>query len=116
MQALVGLWQIFCRQGIDSACRGGHDALAADLNRSLKMKNERDIFDGGRDGRKDCCWRRPNRPPESRAQDRMLDLLAGAAPNDNSDAHTQLVEDMIRIFEAQRLVSLSTTVRTGGSS
>jgi hypothetical protein len=38
----------------------------------------------------------------------MIDLLAGTAVNDNSDAHQQVVEDMIRIFEAQKLVSLST--------
>ena len=37
----------------------------------------------------------------------MLDLLAGTALPDTSDAHNQLVEDMIRIFEAQRLISLS---------
>jgi hypothetical protein len=37
----------------------------------------------------------------------MLDLLAGTSEPDTSDAHTQLVEDMIRIFEAQRLISLS---------
>src|SRR6202023_4264385 len=40
--------------------------------------------------------------------DRMIDLLAGASLPDNSDAHTQLVEDMIRIFESQRLISLAT--------
>src|SRR5580700_3584958 len=37
----------------------------------------------------------------------MLDLLAGTSQPDTSDAHNQLVEDMIRIFEAQRLISLS---------
>ena len=38
----------------------------------------------------------------------MIDLLAGTSETDNSDAHNQLVEDMIRIFEAQRLISLAT--------
>ncbi len=37
----------------------------------------------------------------------MLDLLAGTSQTDMSDAHNQLVEDMIRIFEAQRLISLT---------
>ncbi len=40
-------------------------------------------------------------------QDRMIDLLAGTAEPDSSDAHNQLVEDMIRIFESQRLISLT---------
>ena len=42
------------------------------------------------------------------AQDRMIDLLAGAATSTDTDAHVQMVEDMIRIFEAQRLISLKT--------
>ena len=38
----------------------------------------------------------------------MLDLLAGGVPKGASDTHQQMVEDLIRIFEAQRLVSLKT--------
>ena len=38
----------------------------------------------------------------------MIDLLAGADSDDTSDAHQQMIEDMIRIFEAQKLVSLTT--------
>ena len=41
-------------------------------------------------------------------QDRMIDLLAGTAAEDSSDAHQQVVEDMIRLFEAQKLISLQT--------
>src|SRR4029077_13696547 len=48
-----------------------------------------------------------NSPAKVALQDRMIDLLAGAAP-EGSDTHQQMIEDMIRIFEAQRLVSLST--------
>jgi len=46
--------------------------------------------------------------PGVSAQDRMIDLLAGTGEADTSDAHVQLVEDMIRIFESQRLISLAT--------
>ena len=38
----------------------------------------------------------------------MIDLLAGAAEPVDADAHAQLVEEMIRIFESQRLISLTT--------
>ena len=38
----------------------------------------------------------------------MLDLLAGAAAPPDADSHRQVVEDMIRILEAQRLISLDT--------
>jgi len=47
-------------------------------------------------------------PAGASPQDRMIDLLAGTSEADSSDAHNQLVEDMIRIFESQRLISLST--------
>ena len=106
LQALVGLWQIFYRQG---------SIPAADADRTLstiltpfgKAKTERDVFDGGREGVK-VLLAATKTSANISAQDRMIDLLAGTAENDNSDAHTHLVEDMIRIFEAQRLISLST--------
>ena len=47
-------------------------------------------------------------PANANPQDRLIDLLAGAAPPEASDAHDQLVQDMIRVFESQRLASLST--------
>ena len=105
VQSLVGLWQIFCRQG--SIAPADQDrALSAILARFAKVKNEGDVFDGGRDGVQTLLTA-TNTPAGSTAQDRMLDLLAGTSLPDTSDTHNQLVEDMIRIFEAQRLISLS---------
>lgn len=51
-------------------------------------------------------------PESSSAQDRMIDLLAGAGAVDNAaanqtDAQQTMVEDMIRGFESQKLISLS---------
>jgi hypothetical protein len=105
LQALVGLWQIFCRQGsIPPADRDR--VLAAILTHLSKVKNEGDVFDGGRAGVQTLLTA-TNSLAGAAAQDRMLDLLAGTSQPDTSDAHNQLVEDMIRIFEAQRLISLS---------
>ncbi len=106
MQALVGLWQIFYRQG-SIAPAEADQTLAAVLNPFAKVKIEREIFEGGREGVK-TLLAATRSPANISAQDRMIDLLAGTAENDNSDAHTQVVEDMIRIFEAQRLISVST--------
>jgi hypothetical protein len=105
LQALVGLWQIFSRQGsIASADRD--KSLSALLVRYQKVRSERDVFDAGREGVQTLLA--ATKSPEGvSVQDRMLDLLAGTAEADSSDAHNQLVEDMIRIFEAQRLISLS---------
>jgi hypothetical protein len=106
MQALVSLWQIFNRQG-SIASADADRSLAAILTQFAKVKNERDVFDNGREGVKTLLAATKS-PAGGSAQDRLIDLLAGTAANDTSDAHTQLVEDMIRIFEAQRLISLST--------
>lgn len=105
LQSLVGLWQIFCRQG--SIAPPDQDrALAAILTPFSKVKNEGDVFDGGRQGVQ-TLLAATKTPAGASAQDRMLDLLAGTSQPDTSDTHNQLVEDMIRIFEAQRLISLS---------
>src|SRR6202046_4932462 len=40
--------------------------------------------------------------------DDMSELLRGIGSTESSDARQQLAEDMIRVFEAQRLVSLTT--------
>jgi len=105
MQSLVGLWQIFCRQ--NSIAPADRDRpLAAMLARFNKVKNEGDVFDAGREGVQ-TLLAATNAPAGVIAQDRMIDLLAGTAQSDMSDAHNQLVEEMIRIFEAQRLISLT---------
>ena len=105
LQSLIGLWQIFCRQG--SIAPADQDrTLASILTRLAKVKNEGEVFDGGRAGVQ-TLLAATNSPAGVSAQDRMLDLLAGTSLPDTSDAHNQLVEDMIRIFEAQRLISLS---------
>ncbi len=105
MQALVGLWQIFCRQ--NSIAPADRDRpLAAVLSRFNKIKNEGEVFDAGREGVQ-TLLAATKTPAGVIAQDRMIDLLAGTAQTDMSDAHNQLVEEMIRIFEAQRLISLT---------
>jgi hypothetical protein len=105
LEALVGLWQIFCRQ--NSIAPADRDRpLASILTRFNKVKSESDVFDGGREGVQ-TLLAATHSPAGLAAQDRMLDLLAGTAESDTSDAHNQLVEDMIRIFEAQRLISLT---------
>jgi hypothetical protein len=105
LQSLVGLWQIFYRQG-SIAPADADRVLAAILTPFSKVKNEGDVFDGGRQGIQ-ALLTATNSPAGESAQDRMLDLLAGTSQPDTSDTHNQLVEDMIRIFEAQRLISLS---------
>jgi len=105
MQALSGLWQIFYRQQSIPAAEADK-TLAAILVPFLKAKNERDVFEAGREGSKVLLVSTHSAAGAS-PQDRMIDLLAGTALADTSDTHNQLVEDMIRIFESQRLISLT---------
>jgi hypothetical protein len=106
MQALASLWQIFVRQGSIPTAQSDQ-ALARILEPFQKIQNEREVFDGGRNGIK-ALLEGSNSPKNISVQDRMIDLLAGTGSTESSDARQQLAEDMIRVFEAQRLVSLTT--------
>ncbi len=105
-QGLVSLWQIFNRQQSipESEADSSFKKLVALFG---KVKAERDLFDAGRNGVK-VLLAATQSPAGGSPQDRMVDLLAGAAAPVDSDAHTQLVEEMIRLFESQRLISLTT--------
>jgi hypothetical protein len=109
LQALTSLWQIFYRQDVLPAAEA--DKALADLASHFgKLKSEREVFDSGREGVKILLAATHSSMNGAAAdvapQDRMMDLLAGSN-SDGSDTQTQLVESMIRIFEAQRLISLT---------
>ncbi len=104
--ALAGLWQIFVRQGSIPVAQSDQ-ALARILEPFQKIQGEREIFDGGRNGIK-VLFEASASPKGVSPQDRMMDLLAGTGSTESSDAREQLAQEMIRVFEAQRLVSLST--------
>jgi hypothetical protein len=105
-QACVALWQILYRQQSIAAA----DADAS-FNKLLgpfgKAKGEREVFDAGRNGVK-VLLAATKSSATPMPQDRMIDLLAGAAEPADGDSHAQLVEEMIRIFESQRLITLTT--------
>lgn len=105
LQGLVSIWQILCRQqSIPASAADG--VLTSVLTPFARVKTERDVFDGGRNGVKSLLAAAGG--AEGSAQDHMIDLMAGAAASSDSDARTQVVQEMIRVFEAQRLISLDT--------
>ena len=106
MQALVGLWQIFCRQG-SIASDQADAALAGILAPLAQIHRDRDIFDVGKSGAV-LLLKTTGSADMSAPQERMLDLLAGTARSSDPDAQAQVVQDMTRILEAQRIVSLDT--------
>jgi hypothetical protein len=106
LQALTGLWQIFVRQGSIRPDQAD-TTLAEILTPFAKVQNEREVFDGGQSGVRTLLTATGSDAKAS-AQDRMIDLLAGTGSADNSIAHERVIEDMIRVFESQRLAPLST--------
>ena len=58
--------------------------------------------------RQGCCSRPQFHAASANVQDRMIDCWPVQAWPAISDTHQQMIQDMIRIFEAQRLVSLNT--------
>jgi hypothetical protein len=107
-QALIALWQIFVRQQTIPA--GQADSVFSGIAGSFAaVRNERELFDAGRGSIKLLLAAAPAQsgtaaPP----QERLVDLLAGAPAAEDSDAREEAVQEIGRILEAQRIVSLDT--------
>lgn len=111
-QALVGLWQILCRQGLIAPAAA--DAAFSELMTAFtKVKTSRDLFDAGRAGVA-MLMKQAGVADSADPHAAMLDLMAGLnkAPATgllaDEDAHAQVVDEMRRIFDAQHLISLKT--------
>ncbi|MBI4877683.1 MAG: hypothetical protein HY822_23880, partial [Acidobacteria bacterium] len=72
-----------------------------------RIRNPRELFDAGHAGVQ-ALLKATRSPAGVSPQDRLMDLLAGAASAADEESRTQVVQDMLRIWEAQRLVSLKT--------
>ncbi len=109
LQALAGFWQVFVRQrSIPPAEADG--ALGGVLQGFAKVQSQKDVFDAGQKGLAKLL-EAAHAPSTGSPQDHIMDLLAGTKAAGDvalSDAHTQMIQDMTRVFEAQRLVSLDT--------
>ena len=100
MQGLAGLWQIFVRQGSIAPPTSPTSARRASLTPFEKIQNEREVFDGGRGGVKVLL-----EPPPIGRERRLAagphDRSSGRHRLDrSSDAHQQVVEDMIRVLRS----------------
>src|SRR5215469_14607055 len=104
--SLISLWQIFVRQ--QSLPPDKADAVFSTLAASFgQTKNHRDLFDAGRSGIKLLLASVPagqSTAKENEPQERLVDLLAGAASSDDAEARDQVEQEMLRILEAQRII------------
>ncbi|HCC56155.1 MAG TPA: hypothetical protein DEQ47_02630 [Solibacterales bacterium] len=118
LQALAGLWQVLARQGELQPARADA-ALASIVKAFAEIKNPRMVFDAGRGGIQALLD--AARPDAARGsggaprQERVLALLAGGAAAGDSDAHGQLVQEMQKILDAQRIVPLDVLTQVADS-
>jgi hypothetical protein len=109
LQSLMSFWQIFVRQRTLPEA-GADAALNAIVTSFARAQNSRDVFEAGLKGVRDLL-QAAKAPVTGSVQNHVLDLLAGTraiGASQLSDAHQRMVQEMTRVFEAQRLVSLDT--------
>jgi hypothetical protein len=107
-QALVSLWQILVRQ--QTIADGNADAAFASIAASFAdVHSAHEAFDAGHRGFQSLLDA-ASKPADSAAgpQERMAALLAGAARVEDAETRQEMEEEMLRILDAQRLVSLDT--------
>lgn len=105
LQALVSLWQIFCRQGSLPASQA--DATLAGIVAPFAgLHGDREVFDAGRNGVK-LLLASTGGKAGLNAQERIVYLLAGSSETNDTESHTALVQEMMRILQAQRTLPLN---------
>ncbi|MCC7497041.1 MAG: hypothetical protein IT160_05655 [Bryobacterales bacterium] len=105
-QALTSLWQIFVRQG-SIPLETADGSLPELLNLFGNVKNARDVFDAGRNG-VGILLKASHSPAGMSPQDRLMDLAGGMTDSGDGEAQNQMRQEMGRVFEAQRLISIKT--------
>lgn len=105
-QSLVGIWQILVRQQTIPEAKAD-EVLSGILTPLASVHNDRELFDGGRNGVKLLlAASTQSGGSATEPHERMLDLLAGS--NADMETHEQVVQELMRILEAQRIISLNT--------
>jgi hypothetical protein len=106
-QALIGLWQILVRQRTipESRADAAFSAIATPF---AQVKNDRELFDDARGGVQAlfAASAAPGLPAQP--DEHMLALLAGAANSEDVEARSDVSQELGRVLDAQRIVSLDT--------
>jgi hypothetical protein len=100
-QSLIGLWQIFVRQG--TIPREKADAIFSGITQSFgQLRNDHELFTASRNGVKALIG------ASDTPQQHMVEMLAGGAHSDDAETHEAVKQELFRILEAQRIPSLDT--------
>jgi hypothetical protein len=101
-QALIGIWQIFCRENIIPPDR--QDAAFTTIVKPfLKVRQSEEVFDAARSGVKTLLVA-ANAPAGGNVQNRLVDLLVGIPRV--SDGRFGPAENFLRVMDSQRLLPL----------
>jgi hypothetical protein len=104
MQSLVELWRIFCRQG--SIPAASQDASFAKLISPFEhIKQATEVFDAGRAGI-DLLLAGSKSSTTGSRQEAVMRELVGSLQGPNSSLPGAPAETFVRVFDAQRLISL----------
>ncbi|MGO9893485.1 MAG: hypothetical protein ACLPX8_04630 [Bryobacteraceae bacterium] len=109
-QALLALWQILVRDGAIAEDRADEAFLAISAP-FVQVRGNRELFDASRNGVKALLASAGGATEGAGAQQRMLDLLAGATQSGNVEVREEVEQEVARILEAQHLSSLDTLLR-----
>ncbi|MGA8030648.1 MAG: hypothetical protein WB992_26185 [Bryobacteraceae bacterium] len=103
-QALVGLWQIFSRQGLISPDQedSAFTKVIAPFNH---IRQASEVFDAGRSG-VDTLLAANGPLSGGPRQERLVELLVGKLGNTDPSAPPCPAENFLRVFDAQRLIPL----------
>ncbi len=104
LQALLGFWQILNRHGVIPPAKSDQ-ALSELLARFSQVKDHDGVFEAGRGGvRLLMAASGVENPNDVHAK--MLELLAGTVNPPDSESHAQVVQEMSRVLESQRVINL----------
>ncbi|MCS7024807.1 MAG: hypothetical protein NZV14_08390 [Bryobacteraceae bacterium] len=104
LQGLISLWQIFARHDLIPKAQTD-PTLSTLLSSFSKVRNSRELFDASRAG-VELLLKQTGSPADANPADRIFDLLAGTTNPPDAETHRQIVQDMVRLYELQRLPSL----------
>jgi hypothetical protein len=102
-QAEIGLWQILVRQRTIAEDKADA-AFSGIVTAFAPVKTGRELFDASRTGLKTLFG---GKIPAG-ANQRMLDLLAGAERSDDVETRDAMEQDFVRILDAQHIIPLDT--------
>ena len=106
-QSLVGLWQILVRQR--TIPEGQADATFSSIVAPFaQVKGNRELFQTSRDAVNALLRAAPGGASTTPAQERMVDLLSGAGQSEDAGTRDALSQEILRVLEAQRIISLDT--------